>query len=310
MEFSDVVRYFGSQGRYSHLILKSLPEGITSYTDITAGSCGVPFEIRQERHIPVAVNDRNFFSYLLGMTFIAGHGSRHGICSPDIGDIPRIDGYSTSKGIFEYELARTIDGIALTFQMTPRRLAALGIAIVQSSKDARFISRETVTVHPEDLLTTFSNIDVGISILLSGCTSAHLGGAFNYDAETYLTMTEGDPEGAIYMDPAWPWLDGRPCLEGYNDYTHVLSSILKQAEVPSQTFWSAEDVLPELKRWLDICLEKYRWILVSTQSTNAPPVPEVLSFLLSYGKVEEFSFETQGTTLGDTFVDYVFRLGE
>lgn len=84
----------------------------------------------------------------------------------------------------------------------------------------------------------------------------------------------GEGGDFVYCDFAWPWKDGS-ATEEYTVTSDSLSLLLGDEDAPDFRVVSGRRILNDVVEYLDLAVERFKWVILSNQSSNYP-TPEVL----------------------------------
>jgi len=318
------ISYFGAQGRFADEIIKIVMQNDTTasrYIDLTAGGMGVPYNLARNWKIPVTVNDLSFYSYICGIA-VFEHMARFA----DYDDrlfrdiysavIPK-EGFLTSKaggksiteryGNWSISVRKFVDALAEEAKSHEILLAALGRTLLNegtfrgltwcgTSPDKKKLADITV----EEFWNKVMRNTAYFAILSEGIDASVKKNcqAYRSHASEFVKKYNEFEDAIVYMDPAWPWLpEFADASNPYNVVAHDIPEILLQNPMVMEPLWTREnpeEILNNLEFWISQPLLKgARRVIVSSQSTNYPPINEVDFFLKSKFNAQEVVMSTQ-----------------
>lgn len=316
MRYSDAIPYKGvtikeySGGYYGSQRLDCFPPHLISaakncsrYIDLTCGGAGFPYYLLRAYHIPLLLNDINYYAYInADATFRNNwvrcyaedwfeifcrvtHPSNLSSLSGS-GYLSKNHGGPAQLRVND-DLARYIDNLVVTFEDQPLVLSSVGRSIM-SSFTFRGVSWAKKDGDGKRQVDSYTPEDFWVIMCRTAYRTIHFAEllphpnkfprwVLNYNAKDYLqTKNPLLNEAFVYTDPAWPWKDSG----GDNPYSFLyqISQILLQGSAQEPNYWTNKDIdiIDQVAEWMSLAFEGgAKFFCLSTQSTNYPP-PQIL----------------------------------
>lgn len=310
------IYYFGGQLRFypfiKNIVLKICPD-IKIYSDGTGGGIGVPYQFYLDGY-NVQVSDISFLTYCWASYFLKRNDYFNFKCNRHM----RYKGYiytNREKFGFSDELSQFIDCLIIENKENYSFLGLLGFVMLKYFTyknlcwDFYLVQLENVSSFLKKLMYEYNNfISEKINNNFPSLKDANV---FHLDAFEFARQTEGD---VIYTDFAWAWNDnfGDREVSEYFIPNRIISSFLNQCNFVYPTeVWTKENTIDLLKKYINIAVQNYKFLIINTQSTNYP-IGEDLYFILKdiYNEriIDYFFFDAMSRTFTSSYREYFIIL--
>lgn len=281
--FFDIVGYRGAQHRIGRYIAdQAAKESFTSFVETPSGSNTIA------RHVApyvqdLRVNDMGYWSNCLAMAMFMPNTSPRKIARESYAY--KLEEIGLEDLDIELVLPSTWFVLAAVGSVIHDKLLGVEIVDVQSSLLAKIRALGTLA-HP-----------------MKRCTIGH------EDHSSFLSGILGDSISLTYSDFAWPWTDGRPCDDLYENMYRI-EEYLTQMPAVRPEWWTKDNIYEHLERIFKEVKRTSQNYWLSTQSTNYPPIDDLEKFATEMGftVVESMEFGSASTRTGETYQEYLLKL--
>jgi len=278
-----------------------------AYADLTAGGGRYPYHVHTELGVPVVINDRNPYvvSYhraVFTFPWTSKPWSEWLELATEATDplkVQPVDGLITQDQqlLLPTETKQYLDGLTTREGPLPTfilRAAVAASLLTHCSYRGYGWAKTTtekalVSTIPPNTVRSWVIQRINILYQYGVHTKPHLCRVHNTDLFTWDPTTWPPfPENTVvYTDPAWPWNEANSSAGSKNPYeflTHLGYITHQLQPSPTTRFWSrklpAEEIVGDVLKWMQNAKSLgAKFFVVSTQSTNYPPVETVYNLI-------------------------------